>query len=377
MFIPIPDNISPILKEIGTISYSKGHRAYLVGGPARDLILKRKLKDIDIMVEGNAIGVAEEYARHHNMRVKVHPEFLTAKVKGRKFIIDFASARKETYPTPGSLPIVEPGNFEEDMRRRDFTINAMAISITPDNFGELIDIVEGLNDLNKGVLRVMHEKSFQDDPTRILRGIRFSARFGFTFEDKTLEYLRRNIDYLKVVSRERILRELEFISKEGIEGIRVLTKHHIHSVLNLCTVEDKILNKIIEFSEKTGINPEKSLLASLLMCTDDFPLTSHMRKNINLIKSLGTFDIIKVARIDEDYLPLVYAYIENSEEVVKFFTVRERISPEISGGEMKKLGISPGPEMGKILEEIMVLRWQGRIKTKDDEIKFIKGRLNA
>jgi len=84
-----------------------------------------------------------------------------------------------------------------------------------------------------------------------------------------------------------------------------------------------------------------------------------------------------VARIDEDYLPLLYAYIENSEEVVKFFTVRERISPEISGDEMIKLGISPGPEMGKILEEIMVLRWQGRIKTKDDEIKFIKGRLNA
>ncbi len=146
------------------------------------------------MVEGDALLLAQQVARELKAGLKVHRQFQTAVIDDWKGIhLDFVSARKEQYPYPGALPVVSPSGLDDDLFRRDFTINAMAVSINKTSFGSLIDPYGGLKDLKKGIIRVFHEKSFIDDPTRILRAVRFEQRFCFKFSTKTGQLLRSAI----------------------------------------------------------------------------------------------------------------------------------------------------------------------------------------
>lgn len=185
-----------------------GARAFLVGGPVRDLLLGAPARDLDVAVEGDAEALAREIARLAGSAHRVPGPFLTFKVPlpdGGE--LDVATARKERYPHPGALPVVEPATIAEDLLRRDFSINAIALDL---DGWSLVDPAGGVSDLRAGLLRVLHGGSFVDDPTRILRGLRFKARLGFTFEPVTRQRLDDAIaaGVLSSVSRERIWREL-------------------------------------------------------------------------------------------------------------------------------------------------------------------------
>ena len=149
------------------------------------------------MVEGDAIGLAKEFAEKIGGKLSVHPMFNTAKIALDKWTIDIAMARTETYAKPGALPAVKPGTLKTDLFRRDFTVNAMAICLSPDNYGELIDLYGGLNDLKNKFIRVLHEKSFIDDATRIWRAIRYEQRLGFQIEPETLKLLKRDVPHVE------------------------------------------------------------------------------------------------------------------------------------------------------------------------------------
>jgi len=173
---------SKIVRDVGALSQDLGLRAFVAGGCVRDLILGRNVEDLDIVVQGNAVLVATRFVSIYKGKIVVYHQFSTATVTlldGRA--VDFASVRKEVYPYPGALPVVSQGSLEEDIFRRDFTINAMAIAIDPKHFGSLLDHYGGLNDLKRKSIRVLHDKSFIDDPTRILRAVRFEERFGSHF----------------------------------------------------------------------------------------------------------------------------------------------------------------------------------------------------
>jgi tRNA nucleotidyltransferase (CCA-adding enzyme) len=211
-----PERVMALLERIGALAASQGARAYLVGGPVRDLILGVDNLDLDITVEGDAMALGRQLAHQLGSRIYSYKKYLTCTVKGRDFKIDFATARKESYEKPAAMPKVKPGTLRDDLRRRDFTINAMAVSLSPRDFGALIDPFGGLRDLGGKIVRVMHGRSFVDDPTRIFRAIRFSGRLGFRMDPRTLSLARSAVAHGMTDRLEnyRIHNELNLIMKE-------------------------------------------------------------------------------------------------------------------------------------------------------------------
>ena len=178
------------LRLAGELAVAAGSRAYLVGGVVRDLWLGRRCDDLDLVVEGDAAALARELASRLRGRLRLHSRFLTATVeRAHAKNIDLGTARRETYPRPAALPHVEVGDLEQDLLRRDFTINAMAVRLDPERFGELIDPAGGLADLRAARIRVLHDRSFIDDPTRGFRALRFAVRLGFHLSKRTARLL--------------------------------------------------------------------------------------------------------------------------------------------------------------------------------------------
>jgi len=206
-----------IVREVGSKAGDLGYRAYIVGGTVRDILLGKKHIDLDIVIEGDAIKVGKAVAKDSDAAITVYKSFGTCTLvfkDGSK--IDLATARSETYKKPGAMPAVKPGTLKDDLKRRDFTINAIAVSVMAKDFGNVVDLCNGTGDLKSGLIRTMHPKSFTDDPTRILRARRFAARFGFKIEPKTDAFMKKALinRALDTVSPGRIQKELMLISKE-------------------------------------------------------------------------------------------------------------------------------------------------------------------
>src|SRR6185295_10740104 len=190
---------------------------YAVGGFVRDLLLGRPNVDIDLVVEGDAIAFARAFAKENGGRAKVHERFGTAAVVfPDEFKLDVAMARTEYYKHPSALPTVQPSSIKEDLFRRDFTINALALRLNADRFGELIDFYGGQRDLKERTIRVLHSRSFIDDPTRVFRAVRFEYRFGFRLGKETLTLIRDAVELglFHRLSGTRLLEELILLLSE-------------------------------------------------------------------------------------------------------------------------------------------------------------------
>ncbi len=214
MKLIIPDALSDSLREIGKIG---GKHVYLVGGSVRDLLLKRPNLDIDIVVEGDAISVAKQLQERWNGTLQTHPQFGTATVTPESLTkpkVDFVSSRSETYQKPATLPKVERGTIVQDLLRRDFTINALAMCLDNNSFGTIIDKTDGLKDLKTGTIRVIHNNSYIDDPTRIFRACRYAGRYNFQISDSDNERIHKAIPLISQLSGERIRNEIENILAE-------------------------------------------------------------------------------------------------------------------------------------------------------------------
>ena len=204
------------MRKIGGISNEMGYGAFIVGGVVRDLILGVRNLDLDIVIEGDAIRLAGALSRSLNGTLVVHKKFGTATLVTKDALkIDLATARKETYKDPAAFPTVEFSSLEDDLSRRDFTINAMAVSINKKDFGRLVDLFGGVDDLKRGLIRVMHDASFIDDPTRILRAVRFGYRLGFAIEKHTEKLIEKAMDenIFAKLSPRRIRKEMTLILK--------------------------------------------------------------------------------------------------------------------------------------------------------------------
>ena len=195
-----------LLREAGKLARDMSVELYLVGGPVRDLLLQRPQLDLDLVVVGDGLGFARAWAEMLEASVTIHEPFLTATVTlsdGRH--IDVATARREGYEHPGALPTVQPASIEEDLSRRDFTINALAVALNPERWGELYDPRGGQRDLQAGLVRVLHDESFTDDPTRLIRAVGFEVRLDFSLEEHTRELLQAavNESALALISAQR------------------------------------------------------------------------------------------------------------------------------------------------------------------------------
>ncbi|MFN5546980.1 MAG: CCA tRNA nucleotidyltransferase [Bacteroidota bacterium] len=203
---------NPIFELIGKTADEMKLKAWVVGGFVRDSILKHENKDIDIVVVGNGVDFAQAVAKNFNndCTLSVFRNFGTAQIKFDDWIIEFIGARKESYRRDSRKPMVENGTLEDDQNRRDFTINAMYLSLNSDHYGELYDPFNGVQDLQNGVIKTCNnpDVTFDDDPLRMLRGIRFASRLNFRIELKTFEAIKRNVNRIEIVSQERITDEV-------------------------------------------------------------------------------------------------------------------------------------------------------------------------
>ena len=210
-------NVQDLIRRIGAEADAAGVRVYLVGGVVRELVLGYSSTDIDIAVEGDGIAFARRLAEKLKGKALFHDKFRTAALALRGgMVLDVVTARRETYACGGALPGIVPATLKEDLLRRDFTINAMAVSLNTDNFGSLRDDARGLKDIEMRSIRVMHQKSFVDDPTRILRAARYAVRFGFQFEALTEDLIDQALkaDVFKTITAPRYFLELRRILEE-------------------------------------------------------------------------------------------------------------------------------------------------------------------
>jgi tRNA nucleotidyltransferase (CCA-adding enzyme) len=392
-------SISPVedlLREAGKIAFAEGKRLFLVGGVVRDILLGRKSTDIDLTIEGDAL----EFASHLPLtRISSHPQFGTVKLKEGNINIDIAHARSETYPHPGSLPQVRWSTMEEDLARRDFTINAMAFFLSPADFGDLLDPYQGRRDLEEGIIRVLHKQSFQDDATRILRALRYKGRFGFKFAPPTLSLVLKDRKMLHTISGDRIRREIEFWLREK-EPEKIFGDAHQLGVL-------KEIYSELSWNEEIGLRFRKarkfknsSLYLALLTYHLSLPqgeefirLLKFSRQQAKVIREIITLKESKhlespaspyaVWEILQGYSwQAVYAFCLSQEGPASHnakLYVEELWpkSPFLSGRELKERGVPPGPYMGKMLQRIRKARFSGEVKTPEEEEKVVEDFLRS
>ncbi len=372
-----------------------GCSIYLVGGPVRDFFLGRRLKDLDLVVEEKADAAAKALARKLSGRIKSHSPFGTFKIVYSGGEVDLAMARRETYPAPAALPRVEPASIDEDLHRRDFTANAMAVALSGPRRGRLLDPFSGLADLREGVLRVLHLDSFVDDPTRIFRAGRYAVRFGWALAEETLQALGRayRTQAPLRLSPARILGEIKRILEEPDPEnvLRCLEIMGLWLALELPPPPE-------HFSSLWPILrrnlPTRTLLKGMIIAL------AHGESHLLLRLGLQPGEAERYSRsweelcrhspeltrasspsrryrLLETYPPeIICAYFLHYKEleyIAKEYFKLKNISLEISGKDLKReLGLTPGPLLGRILREVFYARLDGRVKNREDELRLAR-----
>lgn len=345
---------------------------YLVGGPVRDLLLGRATEDVDLMAgAGDIDEIAHRFATQPGLCVERHDRFLTRKLlfPGGE-IVDLATMRSETYEKPGALPVVAQGSLEEDMRRRDFTINAMAIDLRSMN---VVDPFGGLDDLERQRLRVLHDASFRDDPTRIVRAARFVARLGFTLDDATHRLASEAIGNgaTETLSRERLWREVLRLIGEPNAGTGFAFMAGVgftRAFFGAEGIDPLRLNRLLLSPVLTTAEREQAALATLVSteaALDGSPFRRGERETIMRSGSMknaveGTAEQIAHAIVSGKSIEqAVAASLERDrfrrfEEIVVRVTTARAAMPQ-------RLDVPPGPHVGKALRETHVALALGEI----------------
>jgi len=395
----LPRQLLELVKDISGQAAKQGQRVYLVGGVVRDLLLGYPNFDLDLVVEGDAVKLAQQVAETSQAKLLAHHRFGTAKLGYENFTLDLATARKETYAKPGALPAVTPGTLKDDLVRRDFSINAMAISLAANDYGELVDPYQGKNDLERCLIRILHPESFSDDATRILRAVRYEQRLCFVLETETAQLLKRDIPMLDTISGDRIRHELELIFKEKQPEF-VINRLGELGVLQEISPFLKGDGWIVEKFDKARRLKKPTQLPSLYFClfiyssseTDveqflarlNIPtkLSRAMRDTLRLKTKLPLLDksSLKSSEIYyllREYEPLAIqanAIASESSMVHRylqlFLTKLRYVRTSLDGEELKRLGISAGPEMGQVLQVLHKAKLDGEVRTKADEKKL-------
>ena len=395
----LPRQLLKLVKDISRRAAKQGQSVYLVGGVVRDLLLGYPNFDLDLVVEGDAVKLAQQAAEASQANLLAHHRFGTAKLGYENFTLDLATARKETYARPGALPVVTPGTLKDDLIRRYFSINAMAISLAANDYGELVDPYQGKNDLEHHLIRILHPKSFSDDATRILRGVCYEQRLGFEFEAQTVRLLKRDIPMLDTISGDRIRHELEHIFEENQPEL-VINRLDDLGVLARINPSLKGDGWIAEKFDKARTLKRLAQLPSLYFCLlvysfgeRDFEqllarlnmparLSRAMRDTLRLKTKLSLLDkpSLKSSEIYyllREYEPLAIqanAIASDSSMVHRhlqlFLTKLRYVRTSLDGEELKKLGISPGPQMGEALQALHKAKLDGEVRTRADEKKL-------
>jgi len=399
----LPIELVNFMQVAGEMARSQGQSLYLVGGVVRDLLLGRTNFDLDLVVEGDAINLAHQLIRIDQGKIVTHPRFGTAKLQWNKWSVDLATARSETYIKPGALPTVKPGSIKDDLFRRDFTINTMAIELNPSRYGELLDLYGGRNDLEHKLIRVLHEKSFVDDATRIWRGLRYEQRLSFQLEPVTLQLLKRDIPWLDIISGDRIRHELELILREEhpekilrrAEEMGVLAKLHPSLKGNGWLAEKFEQARQFSSPDLPPVGLYLAFLAYPLTSEENEQLISYLRLPKSVARTLRDANGIKTkleSLANPELAPsgiysLLHGYsspavVVNSlaadspvtrQHIHLFLNKLRYIKPALNGEDLQRMGVAAGPRIKEILNLLREARLDGKVSSKKDEEGLVEG----
>jgi tRNA nucleotidyltransferase (CCA-adding enzyme) len=419
----LPAQSLALVRHIAAAAKEMDYRLYFVGGLVRDLLLGTPIVDVDLVVEGDAIRLARHLAEQLGGRVVSHGRFGTAKwllserawqkvgelqplERGTR-AVDFATARTEFYSHPTALPEVERSSIKQDLHRRDFTINTLAIRLDPPHWGELLDFYGGEADLHDGVIRVLHSLSFVDDPTRILRAARLEARLGFRLDPRSEELIADALPLLRRVSGDRIRHELEQIFDEGepeqalcrLDKLGVL--QHIHR--DLCcdrwlTERYRRLRAELErdvwgasgenlrflclalLVYRLELEPLREVLGRLKVSradADDLLMLRDLKRDLQQVSSSQKAS--RIYRILQPYPRRIIAAVwiaseraQLREKLLRFQTTYRCVEPALSGNDLKALGLRPGPLFGRLLRALRDARLDGEITTREEEEALVR-----
>ncbi len=411
----LPKRVLNVLRTAGEVADRNSSSLYLVGGAVRDLLLRNYNLDIDLVIEGEGIPFAQELARDcADCRLRSHAKFGTAVIVfGDGFKVDIATARHEYYESPGALPTVEMSSIKRDLFRRDFTVNTLAVSLNSDSWGELIDFFGGVRDIKDKTIRVLHNLAFVEDPTRILRAIRFSSRFNFMIGKHTMSLIKGALK-LKIFDRvegKRILNELIHVMDEkaplgAIKSMSelgvltaiynpMLTNSRIYALIESVSavlswwkylfLDDKIQSWMVYYLALTDSMDEKSFEGALQrLSIAPGHAFSMINERAKLKSALGILDRGRLTKpseifklLDESALEsLLYIMAKTTREQTRR-TVSEHIihyrnvKPLMNGSHLKSLGLAPGPLFGTILGYLRDARLDGITRTIEDEQQLL------
>ncbi len=409
----------PLLRLVRTIAREAnrmGYSLYFVGGFVRDLLLGYPVKDLDLVVEGDAIALAKRLARKYGGRVVSHRRFGTAKwilkegegsrdplieAEGLPPHIDLVTARTEFYEQPSALPTVEQSNIKLDLHRRDFTINTLAIALDEDRYGQLLDFYGGLRDLQEGLIRVLHNLSFVEDPTRILRAIRFEQRLGFRLESRTHELLLESLELLNRVSGERLRHELELILAEPkadrmllrLDELRVL--RHIDPALFFDGAAAERLRQVRAGGETSFVAalaawlwplpwPDVKRIAERLAVRG-----RHLKQLREVFALRDRLDRIgDPGRRTSEVVETIEACAQNPtsvriaalladeplarERLERYLAEWRHVRPAVRGDLLRALGVPPGPVYKEILRAVRRALLDGEIRTLEEQRELLE-----
>jgi tRNA nucleotidyltransferase (CCA-adding enzyme) len=408
-----PPSISEMLKLAGEVADGLGFKAYLVGGSVRDLLRGQENLDIDIVIEGDGIAFAKEFGRSFNAKVRTHERFGTAQIITDHLKLDVATARTEYYESPAALPTVETSSIKKDLYRRDFTINTLAVTLNPGEFGLLIDFFGGQRDLREKTIRVLHNLSFIEDPTRAFRAVRFSERFGFKLSKHTENLIKTalRMNLFDKLSGSRLYEELllTFSETEPVKAIKRLSEYGLLKMIHPNLLFDERLESALQsihdtlswfnllFLEEKPDKGDIYLMALLSTLSEDERETAFARLSTpskikekvgrgilrarELIRVLPLLDPARIYKalyhldIETILLAMAAAIDDNKKKDISRYLIELRkVKPLCTGRDIRNIGILPGPLYSGILETLLEERLRGNLKTKDDELAFIRER---
>jgi tRNA nucleotidyltransferase (CCA-adding enzyme) len=417
----LPDRVVGLLREIGQLGDERDCRVYVVGGVVRDLLLGHVTLDLDLAVEGDGIAFARAVSDRYRAGLAVFERFATARLvfpDGLK--MDIATARRESYAQPAVLPTVQPASIEEDLYRRDFTINAMAMQLNRGAFGRLLDVYGGQRDLRARTIRVLHAGSFQDDPTRIFRAIRFEQRFGFRIERTTLRLLAQaaSRNLIRQLSGPRLQNEvlLLFAEHDPVRAITRLAQLTLLRFLHRRLCYTKNVKRVVtavpralawwtrRFPDSVIDRPMVYLMA---LSSESSPLVvaamirrlalargqakkvstggSQVDRTLKRLVNKGRVRPSQVYRLladfsDEALVLLLAKQVSTQHEVrlsllkrhLVTYVKNRAIKAALTGRDLQTMGLKPGPQYKTILRKLLAARIDGMIATEAEERAFVQ-----
>lgn len=390
-----------LLIDIGKVSKEEGLKSYLVGGMVRDLLLGADNLDIDIVIENNARLLAEKLVKKFpNCELSArHDRFHTAKVifnvNGKKIPIDLASSREEIYEHPAALPKVSVSDLKRDLYRRDFTINALAVSILPEDFGEIVDLFDGLIDLKEKKIKVLHELSFIDDPTRIIRAGRFACKLGFETEENTKKLLKEAIgsgqfdNLIEKIRGDRVKIEIRYLFNLldikhavrtffdlGIYRMVAVDLKPTNCAIALPSACNDVLQRWLIYLalviKDLSFDRQEKIMKNLQLTADEIKIIKDGFSALNKLKGQQSVDSViiyhELRNLSAESIYIVKMLYGMSDLIDEYLEKTSKVKLEITGQDLIDMGVKEGKKIGEVLEHILEKKIKNTNMNRVDEL---------